>query len=185
MWFFHFQKFTLLSSDCLTHVCSVILKRIFKCLFLIIFWNKWSFEKPLDLHIDQLHDYSNHFAIISPQKGHYPSPLQGYFLLIFIEINPIVIEKILKSHMSFFSVFRCDLLRKMSWPLIWTNLICLCPKMLFTKFSWFWINGRWKYEKKFNGYKNINSTHIYIRKVRSCIRLCKLRLDNMTTIKMS
>lgn len=105
LWFFHFQKFTLLSSDCLTHVCWVILKTIFKCLFLIIFWNKWSLEKPLDLHIDQLHDYSNHFAIISPQKGHYPSPLQWYFLLIFIEINPIVIDKILKSHMSFFQYF--------------------------------------------------------------------------------
>ena len=63
----------------------------------------------------------------------------------------VVLEKNSKLPGPHFDIFVIISSLKRTWPLIWTNLNSLCPRIICTKFDWFWPagSGEQTYKKKF------------------------------------
>ena len=64
------------------------------------------------------------------------------------EIGPAVLEKkIFKFRQYVFAFFVIISPWKRAWPLIWTNLNSLYPKMICVKFGWNWLSGSGEEDK--------------------------------------
>ena len=79
---------------------------------------------------------------------------KGWFVTKLVKIAPVILEKkCFLISLKYFHYFVMIFPWKRAWPIIWTNLIPLYPRVLSAKFSW---NGPVVLEKKVKMWKDSN-----------------------------